>query len=33
MEDDLAALHFDRDMPGIRLRIAHERLLDILLQV
>ena len=32
-QDDLAALHFDRDIPGIGLRIAHERSLDLLLQV
>src|SRR2546425_2349886 len=32
-QDDLAALQFDRDTAGIRLRIADERLLDLLLQV
>ena len=32
-QDDLAALHFDRDIPGIGLRIAHERSLDLLLEV
>src|SRR5258707_2938277 len=32
-EDDLAALHFDRDTPGVRLCIADERFLDLLLQV
>ena len=33
MQDDLAALHFDRDTFGIGLRIADEGLLDVLLQV
>lgn len=33
MQDDLAPLHFDRDLPGIRLRIADEGSLDVLLQV
>src|SRR6266567_4105855 len=33
MEDDLAALHFHRDIAGIRLRIAQQRPLDALLQV
>ena len=33
MEDHLAALHFDCDMPGIRLGIADECPLDLLLQV
>src|SRR5260370_40866466 len=32
-QDDLAALHFDRDTPGIGLRIAEERALDLLLEV
>ena len=31
-QDGLATLHFDRDMAGIRLRIADECLLDLLLQ-
>src|SRR6266699_4729329 len=32
-QDDLAALHLDRDPTGIRLRIAHQRLLDLRLQI
>src|SRR6266516_1929891 len=32
-QDDLAALHFDRDTLGIRLRLTHQRLLDLLLEV
>src|SRR6266446_3213665 len=32
-QDDLAALRFDRDIPGIGLRIAEERALDLLLEV
>src|SRR5258708_17340877 len=32
-QDDLAALHLDRDIPGIGLGIADERSLDLLLQV
>src|SRR2546421_484106 len=32
-QDDLAALYFDRDIPGIDLRVAHQLPLDALLQV
>src|SRR5258707_3898695 len=32
-QGDLAALHFDGDPFGIRLRIAHQRLLDLRLQI
>src|SRR5260370_37326913 len=32
-QDDLAALHFDRDIPGIGLRITDERSLYLLLEV
>ena len=32
-QDDLASLHFNCDTLGIRFRIAHQRLLDLLLEV